>query len=207
MNKTEIRTGRDFANANTGTSPVREGFAFDVTALEHWMGAHVEGFAGPVSVEQFKGGQSNPTFKLITPDRNYVLRRKPGGTLLKGAHAVDREARIMRALHGSGFPVPEVYAFCEDDSIIGSAFFIMALVEGRIFWDVRLPDVTHDERSACFDAMNATLAMLHRLDYNALGLGDYGKPGGYYARQIALWSRQYIGDEEAGRDPFMDRLV
>jgi aminoglycoside phosphotransferase (APT) family kinase protein len=195
------------ADANIGTTPVRESSRFDEAALARWMAQHVDGFTGPLTVEQFKGGQSNPTFKLITPNKNYVMRRKPSGPILKGAHAVDREARVMAALGGTGFPVAHVYGLCTDDSVIGTTFFIMDMVEGRIFWTATLPEVTHDSRPLYFDAMNATIAALHQIDYAAIGLEDYGRPGNYYARQIARWSKQYLDDTEAGRDPFMDKLV
>ena len=195
------------SEANSGTTAVREGSRFDEAALARWMDANVAGYAGPLSVEQFKGGQSNPTFKLITPGQTYVLRRKPPGVLIKGAHAVEREARILTALGTTGFPVAHVYGLCTDDSVIGTWFFIMEMVEGRIFWDAELPDVPRDTRPAYYDAMNAALAQLHSVDYAAIGLEDYGRPGNYYARQIARWSRQYLEDTDAGRDPYMDRLI
>jgi aminoglycoside phosphotransferase (APT) family kinase protein len=195
------------AEANAGTTSVREGYRFDEAALARWMEAHVEGYAGPLTVEQFKGGQSNPTYKLVTPKRSYVLRRKPPGQILKGAHAVEREARVLQALGPTGFPVAHVYGLCTDDSVIGSWFFVMEMVEGRIFWDASFPDVARDERAAYFDAMNATIAALHRLEPDAIGLGDYGRPGNYFERQIARWSKQYLEDADAGRDPGMDRLV
>ncbi|RZF63215.1 phosphotransferase family protein [Sphingomonas populi] len=195
------------ADANVGTTPIREAHRFDEAALIRWMGAHVAGFDGPVAVEQFKGGQSNPTYKLVTPGRSYVLRRKPPGPLLKGAHAVEREARILTALGSVGFPVPTVYGLCEDDSVIGSGFYVMEMVEGRIFWDASFPGVAAQERPAFFDAMNDTIARLHQIDYRALGLEDYGKPGNYFARQIGRWSRQYLEDADAGRNADMDALV
>ena len=154
-----------------------------------------------------RGGQSNPTYKLITPHQSYVLRRKPSGPLLPGAHDVEREARILTALGGAHFPVAHVYAQCLDASVLGSPFFVMQMVEGRIFWDATFPQVAREERRAYFDAMNMTLATLHRIDYAALGLSDFGKPGNYFARQIARWSRQYVQDSEAGRDENMDRLL
>jgi aminoglycoside phosphotransferase (APT) family kinase protein len=194
-------------DGNVGTTAVREGYGFDQDALTAWMRDNVDGFSGPLSVEQFKGGQSNPTYKLVTPARQYVLRRKPPGQLLKGAHAVDREARVYRALESAGFPVPHVYGLCTDDAVIGTWFFIMDLVEGRVFWDATLPDIAAADRPAYFDAMNATLAQLHSVDYEAVGLGDYGRSGNYFQRQISRWSQQYLADEEAGRDPNMDRLV
>lgn len=193
--------------ANAGTTPVRDAYRFDEAALDRWMTEHVEGYAGPLSVEQFKGGQSNPTYKLVTPGRSYVLRRKPPGETLKGAHAVDREARILKALDAAGFPVAHVFGLCTDDRVIGSWFYVMDMVEGRIFWDARFPGVPRDERPAYFDAMNATIARLHSLDYDAMGLSDYGRPGNYFARQIGRWTKQYLDDTDAGRDPDMDALV
>ncbi|MET0372368.1 MAG: phosphotransferase [Sphingobium sp.] len=190
-----------------GTSAVRDKHRFDEAALEAWMQANVAGFAGPLTVEQFKGGQSNPTYKLITPTRHYVMRRKPPGDLLPGAHAVDREARVLSALEGTGVPVAHVYGLCTDDSVIGTWFFIMEMVEGRIIWDATFPDVPREDRPAYFDAMNAAIAALHQVDPVAAGLGDYGKPGNYFARQIARWSRQYVEDTDAGRDPNLDRLI
>jgi len=198
-----MASGHDFA----GTVPVREQHRFDQAALERWMAQNVEGYAGPLTIDQFKGGQSNPTYRLHTPGRSYVLRRKPPGELLKGAHAVEREARVMAALGQVGFPVPRIHGLCTDDSVIGSWFFVMDLVEGRIFWDASFSDVVRDERAAYMDAMNATLAKLHTIDPAAIGLGDYGKAGGYVARQVARWSAQYLGDELAGRHPAMDLLV
>jgi aminoglycoside phosphotransferase (APT) family kinase protein len=197
----------DRSAQNSGSGDVREAHRFDVAALERWMAAEVEGFAGPLTVEQFKGGQSNPTYKLITPACSYVLRRKPPGKLLPGAHAVDREYRVISALAGQGFPVARAYALCLDEAVIGTAFYVMEMVEGRIFWDPALRDVPRDERPAYFDAMNATIAQLHVIDPEQAGLGDYGKPGNYFARQIARWSQQYQADAEAGRVAAMDRLV
>lgn len=195
------------SNDNTGTMPVRDSVAIDATRLAAWMTDNVEGFAGPLQVEEFKGGQSNPTYKLVSPGQNYVLRRKPPGRLLRGAHAVEREARVMSALAGTGFPVPRVYGLCEDETVIGTAFFVMAMVEGRIFWDAALAEVPRDERRASFDAMVATLAQLHSIVPASVGLSDYGRPGSYLERQIAIWSRQYVEDTDAGRDANMDRLV
>jgi aminoglycoside phosphotransferase (APT) family kinase protein len=192
---------------NAGTTPVRDGFRFDQAALASWMEAHVDSFHGPLRVEQFKGGQSNPTYKLLTPSATYVLRRKPPGPLLPGAHAVEREARVLAALGSAGFPVARLHALCMDKTVIGTWFYIMEMVEGRVFWDATFPDVGRDERPAYFDAMNATIAQLHRIDYQAIGLADYGRPGNYFARQIARWSRQYLEDVDAGRDANMDRLI
>lgn len=193
--------------ANTGTTGVREGFAFDEAALARWMLDNVDGFTGPLTVEQFKGGQSNPTYKLVTPTRSYVLRRKPSGQLLKGAHAVDREARVIMALEKSGFPVPHIFGLCTDDDVIGTWFYVMEMVEGRIFWDAALPDMAAEERAAIYDAMNATLAALHSVDPDAAGLGDFGRRGNYFARQLATWSRQYHEAEDAGRNDDMDKVI
>ena len=192
---------------NLGTTPVREGYAFDEAALAAWMAENVDGFEGPITIEQFKGGQSNPTYKLVTPRRAYVLRRKPPGELLKGAHAVEREARVLTGLERAGFPVAHVYGLCTDNDVIGTWFYVMDMVEGRIFWDATVPGVSTSERRAIFDAMNATLAQLHMVDYAAVGLADYGRPGNYFERQIARWSQQYLADEAAGRDPNMDRAI
>lgn len=194
-------------DANAGTTPVREAYRFDEAALESWLKTSVPDFAGPLTVEQFKGGQSNPTYKLVTPARSYVLRRKPPGKILKGAHAVEREAQVLTALGKAGYPVAHVHGLCTDDSVIGSWFYVMEMVEGRIFWDATFPGVSREERPAYFDAMNAAIARLHSFDPDALGLGDYGKPGNYFARQIGRWTRQYQEDVEAGRDPAMDALV
>ena len=193
--------------ANSGTSAVREAYRFDEARLAAWMSANVDGYRGPLTVEQFKGGQSNPTYKLVTPTRSYVLRRKPPGPLLKGAHAVEREAAVLRALGSVGYPVAHVYGLCTDDSVIGTWFYVMAMVEGRIFWDATFPNVSRADRPAYFDAMNDTIACLHMVDYQAVGLGDYGRPGNYFERQIGRWSKQYLEDKDGGRDPNMDRLI
>ena len=197
----------DRATQNSGSGAVRPGQEFDAGALETWLAAQVPDYAGPLTIEQFKGGQSNPTYKLITPGRSYVMRRKPPGKLLPGAHAVEREYRVITALGKQGFPVAKSYGLCEDPGVIGTPFYVMEMVEGRIFWDTAFPEVGQAERPAYFDAMNATMAALHLIDPEAAGLGDYGKPGNYFARQIARWSTQYEGDVEAGRVPAMDRLV
>ncbi|HEY0130311.1 MAG TPA: phosphotransferase, partial [Allosphingosinicella sp.] len=194
-------------NPNSGTGEVRPAHRFDAGRLEAWMRGHVEDYAGPLAVEQFRGGQSNPTYRLTTPGRSYVLRRKPPGKLLPGAHAVDREYRVISALAGQGFPVARAFALCLDEEVIGTAFYVMEMVEGRIFWDPALPEVPRAERPAYFDAMNRTIAALHAIDPEAAGLGDYGKPGNYFERQIARWSKQYQADVEAGRVAAMDRLV
>jgi aminoglycoside phosphotransferase (APT) family kinase protein len=195
----------DFAAANSGVGAMRT--VFDVGALESWLGAHIEGWRGPVTVEQFKGGQSNPTYRLTTPAGRYVLRRKPAGPVLKGAHDVLREARVQQALAGSDVPIARIHAVCEDESIIGSPFYIMDMVEGRVFWDASLASLPMDQRAACYDETNRVIAALHKVDYGAAGLADYGRPGNYFARQIKRWSEQYLADELAGRDAIMDELV
>jgi aminoglycoside phosphotransferase (APT) family kinase protein len=197
----------DIAAQNEGTTSVRPGYEFDHDALSEWMCANVEGFAGPLTVEQFKGGQSNPTYKLVTPGRSYVLRRKPPGQLLRGAHAVEREAQVLRALGSAGFPVAHVYGLCTDDAVIGTWFYVMDMVEGRIFWDATVPVAPAEERGAIFDAMNDAIAQLHLIDYGKIGLESYGRSGNYFQRQIDRWSKQYLDDKDAGRDPFMDRLI
>jgi aminoglycoside phosphotransferase (APT) family kinase protein len=184
--------------------------ALPLEGLAAWLGGHVDGFCGPLAAERFAGGQSNPTYRLDASSGQYVLRRKPPGPLLPSAHAVDREFRVMRALAATAVPVPQVLALCEDDAIIGSAFYIMEFLDGRIFWDQRLPEVADPaERSAIFDSMNAVIAALHSVDYEALGLADFGRPGNYMARQIARWSRQYRASETetiAAMDALIDWL-
>jgi aminoglycoside phosphotransferase (APT) family kinase protein len=192
---------------STQCEGVRTELVFDEPRLGDWMTRNVEGFTGPITLERFAGGQSNPTFKLATPSRTYVLRRKPPGKLVGGAHAVDREARVLTALASTGFPVPRVYGFCGDESVIGSWFYVMDYVEGRIFWDATFPGLSAQERYRYFDAMNATIARLHQVDPSASGLGDYGRPGNYFARQIRRWSTQYLEDDAAGRSADMDMLV
>jgi aminoglycoside phosphotransferase (APT) family kinase protein len=172
------------------------------------MASNVVGFSGPLTVSQFKGGQSNPTYRLDTPSgRAFVLRRKPPGKLLPGAHAVDREARVMSALGAQGYPVPLIHGLCEDEEVIGTPFFVMDLIEGRIIWEASFPGLTPAERAAHFDAMNATIARLHSFDPEGIGLGGYGRASGFVERQVARWSNQYETDVEAGRSPAMDQLV
>ena len=156
---------------------------------EAWLESHVEGYAGPGLLKKFDFGQSNPTFRLSTPGRDYVLRRKPLGPLLPKAHAVEREYRILRALEGSGVPVPRALALCEDPSLLGAAFFVMEFVDGRIFYDQRLPGLSPPERGALFDAMNDAVARLHGVDPQTIGVGDYGRSEGFVRRQIELWTR------------------
>ncbi|MEM9533151.1 MAG: phosphotransferase family protein, partial [Pseudomonadota bacterium] len=173
---------------------------------EQWMRDRVSDFSGPLALSKFPGGQSNPTYRVDAGDKRYVLRRKPDGRLLPGAHAVEREYRVMSALGKLGFPVPETYALCEDPEVFGTPFYLMALMDGRIFWDAKLPEVPAEERRDYYHAMCDTLAQLHQVDFSAAGLGDYGKPGNYFARQIGRWSGQYEADEAAGRITAMDRL-
>jgi len=189
-----------------GTMPVTDRASFDVDALERYLRAHVEGFSGRLQVEQFKGGQSNPTFKLTAGGTSYVLRRKPPGKLLPSAHAVDREYRVITALADSDVPVARTYCLCEDESVIGSMFYVMECVQGRVLWDPSLPGMSPSERGAMCDEMNRVIAALHRVDYVALGLADYGKPGNYLARQIDRWSKQYRASETETIDA-MDRLI
>ena len=197
----------DFA-AYQGTRPVAEAHRFDVAALERYLREHVEGYprAGALQVEQFKGGQSNPTFLLRAGKKSYVMRRKPPGKLLPSAHAVDREYRVITALAGSDVPVARTYALCTDESVIGTVFYVMEYVEGRVLWDPKLPGMAPDERRAIFDATNRVIAALHRVDYAAIGLADYGKPGNYFQRQIDRWSRQYKASETEKIEA-MDRLI
>ncbi len=194
------------ADAYTGVSETPEHLVFDEGALTDYMKANVDGFSGPIEVKKFKGGQSNPTYLITTPAKKYVLRRKPPGKLLPSAHAVEREYRVMTALGGQGFPVPKTYSLCEDESVIGTAFFLMDFVEGRIFWDSSLPDVAIADRAPLFNALINTLADLHMIDHEAAGLGDYGKPGNYFERQVGRWSKQYKG-AETGTIEEMNRLI
>ena len=178
-----------------GTMPVQERHRVDVGGLEAWLAANMPGFEGPLEVEQFKGGQSNPTYLLKTPAATYVLRRKPPGKLLPSAHAIEREYRVMNALRGTGVPVPRMHCLCDDTAVIGSAFYVMEHVQGRILWDPQLPGFSVAERRALFDDMNRVIAALHRLDPAQIGLADYGKPGNFFARQIGRWSAQYRASE------------
>lgn len=190
----------------TGTMPVREQHRFAADRLETWLRDHVGASSSPIEIEQFKGGQSNPTYRVRFGGKRYVLRRKPPGKLLPSAHAVDREYRIISALAKTDVPVAKSYALCMDDSVIGTAFYVMQYVEGRVFWDPTLPDLPHDARRPIYDAMNDVIARLHRVDYAAIGLGDYGRPGNYAMRQIDRWSRQYRASETETIEA-MDRLI
>ncbi|MEX2126305.1 MAG: phosphotransferase family protein [Woeseia sp.] len=174
---------------------MRQAHRFDTRRLEAWMRVHVQGFEGPIAVRQFKGGQSNPTYLLESPGGKYVMRRKPPGKLLPSAHAVDREYRAICALHRAGFPVPQPYAMCDDEEILGTVFFIMAFVEGRIFWNLDLPHLDRAERAAIYDHVNRTIADLHNFDWRALGLQDFGRPGNYFSRQVSRWTKQYLASE------------
>jgi aminoglycoside phosphotransferase (APT) family kinase protein len=181
----------DRQSAFSGTKEVAAPLRFDETRLGDYLAAKVAGFRGPLAVRQFKGGQSNPTYFLETPARCFVLRRKPPGKLLPSAHAVDREYRVIAALHRQGFPVPEPLAYCDDPDVVGTAFFVMGFVEGRIFWEPHLPASHPTERAAIYDAANATIARLHSFDPAAIGLADFGRGENYVARQVERWSKQY----------------
>ncbi len=194
------------ADIFSGTKDVAETHKFDEAKLAVWMQANVGGYQGPLQVRQFKGGQSNPTYQLITPKQKYVLRRKPSGKLLPSAHAVDREFRVISALHPLGFPVAKPYGLCEDDGVIGTMFYVMEMVEGRILWNATLPEYQPAERRAIFDAKLTTFAWLHNVDWKAAGLEGFGKEGDYIARQIHRWTKQYQMSETA-KIPEMDRLI
>jgi aminoglycoside phosphotransferase (APT) family kinase protein len=181
---------------------------FDLTCLENWLRQHLPDFSGSLTIEAFKGGQSNPTYKLSTPAHTYVMRTKPGpvAKLLPSAHAIEREFTVMRGLAGTEVPVPQMLCLCEDESVIGRAFYLMSFVPGRILWEQSLPDMTRSQRAAIYDEMNRVMAALHRVDFAACGLGSYGKPGNYFERQISRWSKQY---QASITEPIseMDRLM
>jgi aminoglycoside phosphotransferase (APT) family kinase protein len=191
-----------------GTQPVAASHAFETAALQVHLQRELPGFEGPLTVEQFKGGQSNPTYKLVTPGRAYVMRTKPGpaAKLLPSAHAIEREFRVMRGLAGSAVPVAQMHLLCEDESVIGRAFYIMEFMDGRVLWDQSLPELSAAGRGAIYDEMNRVIAALHSVDVVAAGLADYGRPGNYFERQIARWSKQYLASvtEEITA---MDRLI
>jgi aminoglycoside phosphotransferase (APT) family kinase protein len=199
-------TEADLQALSSGTKPVDERHRFDEARLLAWLRANVEGFEGPLQVRQFKGGQSNPTYQLITPACRYVLRRKPPGKLLPSAHAMDREFKVISALGSVGFPVAKAYGLCEDDGVIGTMFYVMENVEGRILWDSLLPEMTPAQRREIYLSEIDTLAQLHMVDYQAIGLGDYGRPGNYFQRQIGRWSKQYQASETVTVES-MDRLI
>jgi len=179
----------------SGTRPVSDALQFDAAGLEGYLGEHLSDFAGPLVVRQFKGGQSNPTYLIETPARKLVLRRKPPGKLLPSAHAVDREYRVLEALARQSFPVATPRLYCADDSVIGTPFYVMDFVDGRVFWEPGMPASSRDERAAVYDAMNATLARLHSFDPEKIGLGDFGRGESYVARQVDRWSKQYRASE------------
>jgi aminoglycoside phosphotransferase (APT) family kinase protein len=187
----------------TGTAPVRDAHRFDQGRLTEWLVANVPGFCPPLLIRQFRGGQSNPTYLLETAGASYVLRRKPDGPILKGAHAIEREARIMAALEPAGFPVPPLYALCANATVIGTPFYVMGYVEGRIFWDATLPSLNRHSRAAYFNAMNSVIAQLHCINPASIGLEGFGRPTGYLERQLTRLTRQYLDDSLAGRDPPM----
>jgi aminoglycoside phosphotransferase (APT) family kinase protein len=198
-------SGEEFA----GTMAVADAQRFDEAALERYLAAHMPGFVAPLKkVQQFRGGQSNPTFLLTAGDgAQYVLRRKPSGPLLPSAHAVDREFRVIGALHRAGFPVARPVCLCEDAGVIGTMFYIMGYVAGRNFWDPTLPGMAPPQRAAIYDEMNKVLVQLHSLDYAAAGLADYGKPGNYFTRQIGRWSKQYRASETERIESFEKLLT
>jgi aminoglycoside phosphotransferase (APT) family kinase protein len=189
-----------------GLVAVAEKDRLDVDALTAWLAANVSGFAGPVSYAKFAGGQSNPTYRLETPNQAYVLRRKPFGPILPSAHAVEREYRVIAGLHPTGFPVPQPYGLCENPEVIGAPFYVMEMVEGRTIWDGAMPDLSPDQRRAHYDAMVDTLAALHATDYAGAGLETYGKPGNYFERQVARWTKQYRASETERMDA-VERLI
>jgi len=184
------------------------GTVLDKEALSAWMVAHVDGFAGPVSIEQFKGGQSNPTYKLTTPKAEYVLRSKPGpvAKLLPSAHAIEREFTVMKALAGSAVPVPHMLALCEDEAVIGRAFYVMEFMRGRVLWDQTLPGLTAAQRGPIYAELSRVIAALHNVDVGGVGLSAYGKPGNYFERQIGRWSKQYLASITVA-NPAMDQLL
>ena len=190
-----------------GTKPVEERHRFDVSSLEHYLARHIAELRGPLAVEQFKGGQSNPTYKVSdAAGRRFVLRRKPPGKLLPSAHAVDREFRVIHALYPTGFPVAKPHVLCEDALVIGTPFYVMDFVDGRVLWDQSLPGMTKAERAAIWHELNRVIAQLHTIDYRAVGLEEFGKPGNYIERQIARWTKQYQASETE-RVEAMDNLI
>jgi len=192
----------------TGTRIPTASHAFATEALDRWLQEQLPGYEGPLQVLQFKGGQSNPTYLLTTPGASYVMRTKPGpvARLLPSAHAIEREFRVMQSLHGTEVPVARMLLLCDDEAVIGRAFYLMEYVQGRVLWDQALPGMDPAGRSAVYDEMNRVISNLHRLQPHALGLGDFGKPGNYFERQIARWSRQYAASVTEPI-PEMDRLI
>ncbi len=197
-----------------GTRPVSQAQAFDIDALSAWLEQHLPGFSGPLSVESFKGGQSNPTYKLSTPTQQYVMRAKPGpvAKLLPSAHAIEREFAVMSGLYGTDVPVPRMYCLCEDEAVIGRTFYVMEFMPGRVLWDQSLPGMSMQERAAIYNEMNRVISALHRVKFDERGLAGYGKPGNYFERQIGRWSKQYAASAD-GAGPMsqptreMDQLV
>lgn len=186
----------------------QDGHAIGLDALTAWLHAHLPGFAGPLQLQKFPGGESNPTYRLITPGQQLVMRTKPGpvARLLPSAHAIEREFRVMSGLAGTGVPVPRMHVLCEDEAVIGRAFYVMECVDGRVLWEQSLPGMTPAERRAHYLEMNRVLARLHQVDFRACGLADYGKPGNYFERQIGRWSRQYLASVTQPI-PAMERLI
>ncbi len=194
-----------------GTREVSDTHRFDVPALENWLSANMQDFKGPLQVEMFKGGQSNPTYKLITPSKSYVMRAKPGpvAKLLPSAHAIEREFAVMRGLQGTGVPVAHMHVLCDDESVIGRAFYVMEFVQGRVLWDQALPGLSREQRREIYLEMNRVIAALHAVDHKAQGLENFGKPGNYFDRQIGRWSKQYrasVTQPIAEMDKLMDWL-
>lgn len=199
-------TGLDRQSAYSGTREVPRTLAFDAGRLAEWLRDRVPGLEGPLTVRQFKGGQSNPTYLVESPERRAVLRRKPPGRLLTSAHAVDREHRVLTALHARDFPVPQPLAYCADEGVVGTPFYVMDHVEGRVFWDPAMPGCAAEERAGVYDSMNETLARLHAFHPGELGLDGFGRPDGYVARQVRRWSEQYRASA-ADPVPEMERLA
>ena len=191
-----------------GTRAVSDKHAFDTAALTAWLEQNLEGFVGPLTVEMFKGGQSNPTYKLVTPGQSYVMRAKPGpvAKLLPSAHAIEREFKVMHGLAGTGVPVPQMHCLCEDESVIGRAFYVMEFMQGRVLWDQSLPGMEPAERKAIYNEMNRVIAALHSVKFAERGLASYGKPGNYFDRQIGRWSKQYVASVTQPI-PEMDKLM
>jgi aminoglycoside phosphotransferase (APT) family kinase protein len=191
-----------------GTQTVSEKHAIDLDALTRWLDGNLPGFAGPLSIEMFKGGQSNPTYKLITPRASYVMRAKPGpvAKLLPSAHAVEREFAVMRGLQDTAVPVPKMHCLCEDETVIGRAFYIMEFMQGRVMWDQSLPGMDRAQRTAVYDEMNRVISALHTVPFETQGLASYGKPGNYFERQIGRWSKQYVASITSPI-PEMDQLM
>ena len=188
------------------TTDVRTGHSFDEARLSAYLQDNIQGYQAPATVRQFSGGQSNPTFLIETPKRKYVLRKKPPGELLRGAHMIEREYRVFSALQGSDVPVPRVYLLCEDDVVVGTPFYVMEYIDGRVFQDPSLPGVEATERGKIYDAMGETLAALHSIDWQAVGLADFGKHSAYVERQVRLWTKQFRA-AETDPNPAMEKLI